>query len=197
MNKTRWVAAVTLAALALVGFLLFRPDTLFTEVRVEEDLDDAFAAESAVLAPEDEGTSTTPVAPTSTTSSDATTSTTTPGDSTSSTSGEPVVVGTGVFEGIDHKAEGTATIYEQGGRFVLRFEDDTDIQNGPDLYVWLLPTQTYDGGTPAEYVDLGTLKGTVGGQNYELPSDFDVEGPWTVLIWCLRFAVPFATAALG
>ena len=196
MNKTRWVASVTLAALAIVGFLLFRPDTLFTEVRADEDLADAFA-EPTVPTAEDEETSTTLVAPSSTIFSGGTTPTTAPGRSTSSTSGQPVVVGAGVFEGIDHEAEGTATIYQQGGRFVLRFEDDTDIQNGPDLYVWLLPTEDYEGGTPTEYVDLGTLKGTVGGQNYDLPSDFEFEGPWTVLVWCLRFAVPFATAELG
>jgi hypothetical protein len=41
------------------------------------------------------------------------------------------------------------------------------------------------------------LKGTVGGQNYELPADFDPELHRTVLIWCLRFAVPFAAAKLG
>ena len=109
----------------------------------------------------------------------------------------PVRVTTGGFYGIDHSAEGTAAVYEQGGTFVLRFEDDTDIQNGPDLYVWLVPTATYDGGEPTEFVDLGRLTGNVGGQNYALPDDFDPEGDWTVVIWCLRFAVPFASAPLA
>ena len=80
---------------------------------------------------------------------------------------------------------------------MLRFEDDTDIQNGPDLYVWLLPSTSYEGGTPAEYIDLGFLQGTVGGQNYDLPDEFDPDVHRTVLIWCLRFAVPFATAPLS
>jgi hypothetical protein len=79
---------------------------------------------------------------------------------------------------------------------VLRFEDDTDIQNGPDLYVWLLADTSYESGTPEEYIDLGLLKGTVGGQNYQLPDEFDPETHRAVLIWCLRFAVPFAAASL-
>jgi len=110
---------------------------------------------------------------------------------------EPIEISSGVFAGIDHAAVGTVKVFEQDGRHVLRFEDDTDIQNGPDLYVWLLPASSYQGGAPTEYIDLGTLKGTVGGQNYELPDEFDPTVHRVVLIWCLRFAVPFAAAPLG
>jgi hypothetical protein len=108
-----------------------------------------------------------------------------------------VAIQTGQLFGIDHSAAGTATIYEQDGAHVLRFEEDTDIQNGPDLYVWLLPGTDYEGGTPTDYIDLGTLKGTVGSQNYELPPEYDPETHRAVLIWCLRFAVPFAAAPLA
>jgi hypothetical protein len=107
-----------------------------------------------------------------------------------------VSVGTGQFYGIDHSAEGTAAVYEQDGAYVLRFEDDTDIQNGPDLYVWVLADSTYEGGSPAEYIDLGKIKGNVGGQNYELPAEFDPEVHQFVLVWCLRFSVPFAGSPL-
>jgi hypothetical protein len=50
---------------------------------------------------------------------------------------------------------------------------------------------------PDEYLDLGTLTGNVGSQNYELPELFDPEVHRTVLIWCLRFSVPFAAAPLN
>lgn len=79
---------------------------------------------------------------------------------------------------------------------MLRLEDDTDIQNGPDLYVWLLADTDYRGGTPPEFLDLGRLKGNVGGQNYVLPAEYDPALHRTVLIWCQRFAVPFAVASL-
>ncbi len=166
---------------AVVGFLLFRPDTLITDVPVDQSLEEAFTTTASTEA----------VGAAATT---AATTTTTPAPSPPDA--EPAVVTSGTFTGIDHSATGTVNVYEQDGRLVLRFEDDTDIQNGPDLYVWVLPSDSYDGGTPGEYLDLGFLAGTVGGQNYDLPDDFDPEVHRTVLIWCLRFAVPFAAAPL-
>ena len=189
---------------AAVAFYLFRPDTLFVDDAVDESLDDAFTAatvedepsvsstvdEEAMDDDMDEGPMDDDMDEESMdeeTAESSTTSTTVPTG--------PVAEATGSFYGINHSASGTATIYEQDGARVLRFEDDTDIQNGPDLYVWLLPTADYDGGDPEEYIDLGRLKGNLGGQNYELPDDF-VPGEWTVLIWCLRFTEPFAAAPL-
>jgi hypothetical protein len=107
-----------------------------------------------------------------------------------------VPLSSGAFYGIDHSAAGTATIYEQDGMSVLRFEDDTDIQNGPDLFVWLLASDDYSGGDPGEYIDLGKIKGNVGGQNYELSDEFDPAVHKVVLVWCKRFSVPFAAAPL-
>lgn len=167
---------------AVVGFLLFRPDTLFTDVPVDQSLEEAFTTTTTSL-----------------TTSTASPTTTTSGTATPPTTGqvvEPVVVTSGMFTGIDHSATGTVNVYEQDGRFVLRFEDDTDIQNGPDLYVWVLAAESYDGGIPGEYLDLGVLTGTVGSQNYQLPENFDPSVHRTVLIWCLRFAVPFGAAPL-
>jgi hypothetical protein len=190
MSTRRWVVVGGVVVVAVVGFLLFRPDTLFTEVRSDESLAEAFPVTTAGEA-SGGGSTTSLVDPTSTTVADPTTSEAEPSGDV-----EPVETSTGQFVGIDHSAEGTATVYEQDGRYVLRFEDDTNIQNGPDLYVWLLPSTSYEGGSPSEYIDLGLLKGTVGGQNYELPVDFDPEVHRTVLVWCLRFAVPFAASPL-
>jgi hypothetical protein len=186
---------VGVIVVAAVGFYLFRPDTLFLDAAVDESLEDAFATASSV--PNDP-----PAAPTTTTvprAADAAPAptTTVPEPTTTAVPAGPVVEGTGLFYGIDHRAVGTATIYEQDGARILRLEDDTDIQNGPDLYVWLVPTADYEGGTPGAYVDLGRLKGNVGGQNYDLPADFDPTGDWHVLVWCLRFSVPFAAAPLA
>jgi hypothetical protein len=184
MDRRLWLAVGVVAALAVVAFLLFRPDTLFTEVEANESLEEAFATTTAAVV-----ATTTATPPTIASTTVATTTTTRPV--------EPVRLSSGEFVGIDHSATGTAAVYEQDGRYVLRFEDDTDIQNGPDLYVWLLPSTSYQGGSPAEFIDLGFLQGTVGGQNYDLPDEFDPEQHRAVLIWCLRFAVPFATAPLS
>lgn len=174
--RNPWVLAGGFVVL-VVGFLLFRPDTLFTDVRAAESLEEAFATTTTGATAADDETA-------------AVTTTSLP-------VAEIVAITSGEFIGIDHQAAGTATIYSQDGRYVLRFEDDTDIQNGPDLYVWLLASDSYEGGIPGEYLDLGTLTGNVGGQNYQLPEDFDPDVHRTVLIWCLRFAVPFAAASLA
>ena len=187
MGRSRWITVGVVTAVAVVAFLLFRPDTLFTEVEADESLEEAFPTTAGVV----EMTTTTMP------STSAPTTTITAATTTNAAPVGPVQVSSGQFVGIDHSAAGTAAVYEQDGRYVLRFEDDTDIQNGPDLYVWLLPTPSYQGGTPADYIDLGFLQGTVGGQNYDLPDDFDTEVHRTVLIWCLRFVVPFATAPLS
>jgi hypothetical protein len=187
VSGRRWFLVGGGAAVAVAAFLLFRPDTLFTEVETSESLEEAFTTSPATASS---------VTTTSTTPSTTAGPTTTVGPATTTAPAGPVAIQTGQLYGIDHSAVGTATIYEQDGVHVLRFEEDTDIQNGPDLYVWLLEGTGYEGGTPTEYIDLGTLKGTVGSQNYELPPEYDPDNHRAVLIWCLRFAVPFAAAPL-
>ena len=175
------------AALAVIGFLAFRPDKLVVDDTVSETLEEAFVTDQTVTN-------------TSQSLDEPATTTGTAVPATTSTQPEPVgpvTVSVGSFYGIDHSAQGTATIYRQDDRYVLRFEDDTDIQNGPDLYVWLLPDDDFTGGVDPGYIDLGKLKGNLGGQNYQLPDDFDPDIHRSVLIWCLRFRVPFAAAPLG
>ncbi|HSM44988.1 MAG TPA: DM13 domain-containing protein [Acidimicrobiia bacterium] len=107
----------------------------------------------------------------------------------------PVVLSAGEFAGADasHQGSGTATIYElEDGSRVLRFED-FEVTNGPDLHVFLIP----EDGSMDQYVDLGSLKGNVGNQNYEIPPEIDVSQFTQVLIYCVPFSVPFASAALA
>jgi len=200
IKRYRWVIVGVGAAVVIVAFLAFRPDKLFVDDVVDESLSDAFAT-SEEASPEATTTTTpTTTQPPSTTAQPGATTTTTIAPTTTTEPpgpAEPVAATTGQFYGIDHSAEGTATAYEADGRFVLRFEDDTDIQNGPDLYVWVLPEEDYEGGTPDEFIDLGKIKGNVGGQNYELPPEFDPEIHRFVMIWCLRFNTPFAAAPLA
>jgi len=194
IRRYRW-AIIGVGSLAvLLAFLAFRPDKLFIDDAVDESLSDAFATPAQ--------SQDTPV--TTTTQPSATDDTSSPVTQPRSTTTEPpteanqpAAITSGIFEGVDHRAEGSATVYEQDGQFVLRFEDDTDIQNGPDLYIWLLPTDEYSGGTPTEYIDLGLIKGNVGGQNYELPDEFDPDVDQLVLVWCKRFSTPFAAASLS
>jgi hypothetical protein len=47
-----------------------------------------------------------------------------------------------------------------------------------------------------DFVSLGDLKGNIGDQNYEIPTDVDLEEFSTVEIWCERFGVGFGSATL-
>lgn len=89
-----------------------------------------------------------------------------------------------------HKVSGTAKVISQGNSRYLRFED-FQATNGPDLYVYLSTGKNDD-----DFVNLGKLKGNIGNQNYEIPSDADLEKYGNVLIWCQRFSVLFGSAEL-
>ena len=115
---------------------------------------------------------------------------------------EPVALLAGMFKDADssHKGSGDATIYRlEDGNLVLRLEG-IDITNGPDLHVFLAPVADAserehvmaDG-----YLDLGSLKGNRGDQNYTILGDFDSERDWTVVVYCVPFHVIFATAPLA
>lgn len=113
----------------------------------------------------------------------------------------PVVVGQGQFQGADsfHQGSGTATIYQlPDGSNVLRFEEFS-ATNGPDLHVLLTkhPAPASRADIMADYVDLGSLKGNIGNQNYEVPAGVDVSEYQSVVIYCMPFHVVFATASLG
>ena len=47
------------------------------------------------------------------------------------------------------------------------------------------------------FVELGSLKGNSGDQNYEIPADVDLSKYRAVTIWCNRFGVNFGTAPLS
>lgn len=178
MPRWTWLIVGAAGVLA-VAFLLFRPDKLFVDDPVDESLAQAFVTEPTEAETE------------------ATGSTETTSWLEEQSAIEPELVLTGEWRGIDHAADGEVSVYRQSDRHVLRFEDSTDIQNGPDLKVWFLAASDYEGGAPQAYLDLGPIKGNVGGQNYELPAEFDPQVHRAVLIWCERFSVPFAVASLA
>jgi hypothetical protein len=49
----------------------------------------------------------------------------------------------------------------------------------------------------AGFLDLGSMKGNVGDQNYDVPESADLHKYQAVTIWCARFNVNFATAPLS
>jgi hypothetical protein len=47
------------------------------------------------------------------------------------------------------------------------------------------------------FIDLGTMKGNIGDQNYALGADLDLSKYRAVSIWCKRFAINFGAARLS
>jgi len=110
----------------------------------------------------------------------------------------PVLLGAGQFVGLaGHSGTGDAGIFENpDGTLVLRFEN-FDIQNGPDLEVYLVPGSDQVS-LPEGSIHLGPLKGNVGDQNYELPAGTELApGAYTALVWCEAFSVEFVGATIN
>lgn len=109
---------------------------------------------------------------------------------------EAQAIAEGEFQGADdfHFGEGQALLIETApSEYTLRFENFS-VRNGPDLYVYLSPdADDYADGA----LELGTLKGTDGAFNYEIPAGTDVSLFQSALIWCKAFSVLFAHATLA
>lgn len=117
----------------------------------------------------------------------------------SSGGGESRTLASGMFHKGAHETKGTATIHQLvDGQRVLRLTN-FETSNGPDVHVYLVAANdATDNDTvkSAGFVDLGSLKGNVGDQNYEVPVDVDLGKYRAVTIWCARFGVNFGTAPL-
>jgi len=106
----------------------------------------------------------------------------------------------GQFHSGAHETKGMATVFQLAdGKKALRLTN-FQTSNGPDVHVYLVAAQDAkdnDTVTKTEFVDLGTLKGNIGDQNYEWPANVDLAKYRAVTIWCKRFSVNFGTAALN
>ena len=103
----------------------------------------------------------------------------------------------GQFHSGAHETKGMATVFQLAdGKKTLRLTN-FQTSNGPDVHVYLVAAQDAkdnDTVTKAEYVDLGSMKGNIGDQNYELPANADLAKYRAVTIWWMRFSVKFGTA---
>jgi hypothetical protein len=158
MKKHRIILPVV-AVVLLVAWYAFRPERLFVNQRVHEDLPTAQAANS-------------PARP----------------------------LASGRFHSGAHPTSGTATVYQlTDGTRVLRFTD-FKTSNGPDVHVYLVAADDANDSesvTKAGFVDLGSIKGNIGDQNYTLGSDVDLSKYRAVSVWCKRFSINFGAAPLS
>jgi hypothetical protein len=106
---------------------------------------------------------------------------------------QPILVWRGLFTGFDriHTGTGNVSVLKVGDKYIIRFEENFDVANGPDLFVGLGKDGKYVEGT-----EIGKLKGNIGSQNYEVPENINLADYNEVWIWCRAFSVGFAKAKL-
>src|SRR5262245_26881451 len=106
----------------------------------------------------------------------------------------------GSFKGLAHETKGLASIYQlPDGKQALRLTE-FETSNGPDVHVYLTAAEVEKGSDAvkmAGFVDLGSMKGNKGDQNYDIPADADLGKYKYVTIWCARFGVNFGSALLS
>ncbi len=168
IRRHRWLPWTAVAAVLGAGFVLwfFEPQALF--------VDDEVSEAAPVAAPDADVRR---------------------GDSEGPTRG-PLSQGT--FRPLGHDARGTAVVIDAAdGNTYVRFEN-FEVENGPDLKVYLsrAGADASDDELGADFVDLGTLKGNVGDQNYLVPQSVDLTRYRSVVVWCRRFSVGFAVAPI-
>lgn len=98
-----------------------------------------------------------------------------------------------------HKGSGQVNIYQfENGSSLLRLEN-LNVTNGPALHVYLSEHANPMNGNDVDtsgFVDLGSLKGNMGNQNYEIPAGTDFSKIKSVVIYCKTFHVVFSVASL-
>ena len=110
----------------------------------------------------------------------------------------PRQLASGQFKSYAHETAGSAGIFDVDGKRVLRLTN-FKTSNGPDVHVYLVAApNAMDNATvtKAGFIDLGSMKGNIGDQNYDVPGNVDLAKYQAVTIWCARFNVNFATAPL-
>jgi len=109
------------------------------------------------------------------------------------------ILAQGSFYNLAHLSSGEALVYQLADASRILRLQNFSVDNGPDLFVYLVPVDPVPNASGTEiagYYNLGRLKGNIGDQNYELPADLDLSQYKSVVIWCQAFAVPFAAAPL-
>ena len=114
------------------------------------------------------------------------------------------VCGAGQFNKRDLIHKGRGNVYLLASKFgnknlesIVVFDDDVVITPGPDLYLYLSTESDVGRNGLGNYLDLGLLKGTKGGQIYVINSPIISLSQYkSAVIWCKQFSVLFSFAVL-
>ena len=129
--RTTLLAGAGLLIVLAAAFALFRPDKLFVDQVVDEELD------AGVVAALDERDATDESAPPASAPAADPLMTAPPTTAPPTTAG-PVVLARGAWTSLNHTTTGTVGLVEDAGTTTLVF-DELVTDNGPDLFVYLSP----------------------------------------------------------
>jgi ribosomal protein S8E len=117
---------------------------------------------------------------------------------------KPEVLTKGTFVELDpvHKGSGDVAIVQDGDKVLVEFQENFKVEDGPDLYVWLVKKQDLGGAVngvntkEGEYLNLGPLNKKSGIQSFAITEQEFQEFNYAVVIWCEAFGVQFTNAVL-
>jgi Electron transfer DM13 len=99
----------------------------------------------------------------------------------------------GSFTGVgNHKVSGGFDVVTENGKQVLRFTQDFTLGKAPDPYIVL----SRAAGVDQQSLYLGQVKSFSGVATFAIPAGSDLASFSHVVIWCKRFKVALADAAL-
>ncbi len=90
------------------------------------------------------------------------------------------------------KLKGAWSVEQRGEKTFIVFADDFRAAKGPDLKIFLSPQSVSDvtGKTAIDgALNIGELKATKGGQEYEVPAGIDLSDYSSVLVHCEAYSV--------
>jgi len=113
--------------------------------------------------------------------------------------GAPVLA-KGPFQNIEKQGKGTVTLYQlPNGERALRFSEDFQVFNDPDLAVWVSEVANPHSSAEiveAPHVQLARLKATRGPQNYLIPPDLPTSKIRSVALYCIPVPSIYIAAPL-
>jgi hypothetical protein len=88
------------------------------------------------------------------------------------------------------KVSGDAVLLKQGNVLILSLKDFSS-SSGPDLHVYISKEKQ-----PINFIDLGSLRTTIGGQAYNVPGMIDIKQYKYALVHCKAYNHLFGSALL-
>jgi Electron transfer DM13 len=107
------------------------------------------------------------------------------------------VLASGKFVASEYPTTGLAEIVMQNGEKYLKLSEKFQSADGPDVFVLLHRQDAPKNYQSSNYVSLGRLQKTSGSQLYRIPSNVDVTGFKSVVIWCRQFNATFGFAPIA